>query len=336
MKFRLWITCLILSLGVPALARAAGEWTIDDRLKFHFAFFVAEEPRDPRPFDMVPPMPVGPGFDPSAPDITNIDLDAICGLGFPFPNRHQPGKFTLYLKFFGFPESLSAFISTKRLIDGFLLHRLPSYPRLRSYLIRRDNLRVKKAFIGPTGYPFTALTPYPPLLIPRHGKVVEGQAFSSQAYFDEHIPFASLYLEPAAPPPPRLTEEETVAWSGMGVLAFHQELLEAYDRVLEPNEGPDGVTHRAFRVPAAAGERTVTILRVPREPMIFTQNWRDLPMPEDPERVFLSARLLLHREEYDLTGDLPPDAAPGSPPFQQATRLRRAQVFEVGSVVRRP
>lgn len=336
MKHRFWIACLVLLGCTPMLAWGSGEWKIDERMKFQFAFFIAEEPRDPRPFDMVPPVPVGPGFDPAVPEITNNDFDAVCHLGFPFPNRNQPGKFTLYLKFFEFPESLCGCISTKRLIDAFLLHCLPSYPRLRSYLIRRDNLRVKKAFIGPTGYPFTALTPYPPFLIPRHGKVADGQADSSQAYFDAHIPFASLYLEPAAPPPPGLNEEATVAWSGMGVLAFHQELLEAYDRVLEPNEGPDGATHRSFRVPSAPGDRTVTILKVPREPMIFTKDWRERPMPEDPERVFLSALLLIHREEYDLIGDLPPDAAPGSPAFQQATRLRQAQVFEVGSVVRLP
>lgn len=336
LSFPAFALAFALLLALPGLASAAGEWAIDEDLKFHFAYLAPEEPVPSDEYEEVPAVAVGPAADPAAPDITNIDLDAICGLGFPLPNRHQPGKFTLYLKFFRYPEVVCSCISTTRVTDGFWLHRLSEYPRLRSYLVRSDNLLVKKAFIAPTGHPFSAAAPYPPLLVPRKGRVVDGKVWSGQAWFDGHLPFLSLYLTPAAPPPAGISEEETVAWSGMGVLAFHRDLLDAYERNLEPVPGQDDATHRYFRLPADPDARTVTILKVPREPMIFTRNWRDLPMPQDPRRVFLSALLLVFRHEYEVTGDLPPDAPVDGPAFQEATRPGRAQVLEVGSVVRLP
>lgn len=330
------ILALALVLALPGLATAAGAWAIDDGIKFHFAFFVPTEPAASGLFENVPVAALTPDSEPAAADIDNIALEGIRGLGFPLPAAREPGSFTFFLKFFSFPESISSIISTKRVTADYLLHRLPSYARLRSYLLQRDHLLVKKGFIAPAGRPFSAESPYPPLLMPKSGLFTEGRGVSSQEYFDGNLPFVSLYLTPAVSAPAGITDEENAAWSCKGVLAFHRDLLEAYERNLEPNEGSDGTTHRYFRVPAAPGARTVSIIRIPREPLVFTANWRDLPMPQNPKKVFLSALLLVYRHDYDLTADLPPGAPLSGPGFEAVTRLRRAQVLEVGSVVRIP
>ena len=221
-------------------------------------------------------------------------------------------------------------------MSGYKLHLLPEQQRLRAWLMNRDHLRVKKAVIAPSGCLFSGDRPYPALILPQRNVLVGVEPLSPQAYFERQVPFLSLYLKPTGKEPSGISEDERVAWSGNGVKAFHKALLEAWGANFEtlPGAEPDAFTY--FRVPSGTEARTVTILKVPATPATFEKNWRDLPMPENPRKVFLSALLLVFRNEYLLTGTLEAGTAVDSPEFRAVTRPLVAQVLEVGSVVRQP
>jgi len=321
--------CGLVRAGQPA-------WLYDADLGFHFALLDSEEPVADTDRKAAEPLAVGPNSAPWAADITNIDLDGIRNLGFPLPARPGPGSFTLYLKFFAYPAWLSTRVAVEQAVEGYGLDLLPDHLKLRAWLLRRDHLRIKKAFIAPTGRVFSAADPYPPLVLPCRNIRNGDASMSPETYLTRVVPFLSLYLNPAEPEPAGLTEDERAAWSGRGVIAFHKALLAAYERTFETLSGPDNDKFAYFRMPAVAGTKTLTILKIPRVPLTFEKTWRDLPMPQNPRKVFLSALLLIFRSEYEVTGTLAAGAVVDSPEFGAATKLLRAQVFEAGSVVRQP
>lgn len=324
---------LVACFAAPLCAEGPA-WAIDGKLGFHFALFDADEHAADDVWKAVPAVQVTPTAAPGAADITNIDLDGIRGLGFPLPARTTPGSSTFFLKFFEFPAWLSAEAAANRVIDRFGLHLLPDGGTFKAWLANRDNLRVKKGFVAPTGRVFSADKPYPALVIPQKDVSVEGSVLAPQKYFDTYTPFLSLYLNPAEPEPAGISENDRVVWSGKGVLALHKALVESYSKNYTAVKGNEPDTYSYFRLPGASG--TVTILKLPLKPMTFEATWRNLPMPENPEKVFLSALLLIYRYEYQMTGSLGDEAVVGSPEFAAATKLLDAQVFEAGSVVRQP
>lgn len=309
-------------------------WAVDGKLGFHFAFFDADEHAADDVWKAVPAVQVTPNAVPGAADITNIDLDGIRGLGFPLPARTTPGSSTFFLKFFEFPAWLSAEAAANRVVDRFGLHLLPDAGTFKAWLSKPDNLRVKKGFVAPTGQVFSPDKPYPALVIPQKDVTAAGVSLAPQNYFDKYTPFLSLYLNPAEPEPAGISENDRAVWSGKGVLAFHKALAESYSKNYTSVKGSEPDKYSYFRLPGASG--TVTILKLPLKPMTFEANWRDLPMPENPEKVFLSALLLIYRYEYQATGPLGDGTVVDSPEFAAATKLLDAQVLEAGSVVRQP
>ncbi|MBP7633114.1 hypothetical protein KBA41_03010 [Candidatus Ozemobacteraceae bacterium] len=336
MRFHLAVLAAIAMFACfSAPARAEGPaWAVDEKLGFHFAFFDAEGHTADDVWKAIPTVKVSPIPATGAADITNIDLDGLRGLGFPVPARPGPGSFTFFLKFFGFPAWLDSTAAANRVADAYGLHFLPDGESLRAWLANRDHLLVKKGFIAPTGKVFDADTPYPALVVPQKDVSADGVSLTPQNYFDTYTPFVSLYLNPSDAEPAGLAENVRAAWSGKGVLAFHKALLDAYTKNYTSVKGVEPDKFSYFRVPGASG--TVTILKLPVKPMTFEANWRDLPMPENPEKVFLSALLLIYRYEYTVTTTLDDATIVDSPGFAAATKLLRAQVFEAGSVVRLP
>lgn len=336
MRFHLAVLAAIATLACfSAPARAEGPaWAVDEKLGFHFAFLDSGEHSADDVWKSVPAVKVSPDAVPGAADITNIDLDGIRGLDFMLPLRPAPGSFTFFLKFFEFPAWLDAGVAADRVVDRYGLNLLPEGENLRKWMSNRDHLRVKEGFIAPTGRTFSADSPYPALIIPQKDVTVNGLSMTPQKYFDTRTPFLSVYLNPAEPEPTGISENDRAVWSGKGVIAFHGALNEVYSRNYTIVKGPEPDAFSYFRVSGASG--TVTILRLPLKPLTFEANWRNLPMPENPKKVFLSALLLIYRYEYILTGPLDDAAAVDSPEFTAATKLVDAQVLEAGSVVRQP
>jgi len=87
------------------------------------------------------------------------------------------------------------------------------------------------------------------------------------------------------------------------------------------------------------GQDCIAIIKVLRESTVF-DNWRELPMPADPEHMFLSGLLLLYRTVYvpakpgeiDTIMSFPVE----SPEFLECMGESYSTVFEAGSVVRVP
>lgn len=240
-------------------------WRIDGDLRFHLAS-LGDWPGRPVP---------GLGFEPDwIPDITNIPLSGLQGLGFPVAGTPE-GK-TFYLKFFRFPEGLDPARSARLVLEPTLAFQMGEGEELRRFVDGGGHVVVKKGVVERTGYRYSEADPYPPL---RTG---------TQEQLDESVVFSSLYVQP----------EDPAKGSAGGVLAFHQELLELY--------------RASFGAPEDLGKQwRFGHLRVPKEPMVFA-NYLDLPMPQDPQRVFLSGLLLVYED--------------GPQP----------RVFEVGSVIRLP
>lgn len=252
--------------GTRGLWRSADSaWRIDGDLRFHLAA-LGDWPGAPVP---------GLGFEPDEePDITNIPLSGLQGLGFPVTGN--PEGMTFYLKFFRYPEGLDPARSARLVLEPTLAFQMGEGEELRRFVDGGGHVVVKKGLVQKSGYPFGLEDPYPPL---RAG---------TQAELDDSVIFSSLYVLP----------EDPKGASADGVLAFHRELLELY--------------RQSFGPPEDLGKQwRFGHLRLPKEPMVFA-NYLDLPMPQDPKRVFLSGLLLVYE-------DLP-----------------RPRVFEVGSVIRLP
>lgn len=319
----------------PAWAEQNPTWNIDEVMKFHFAFFTPQEPAssEKSKFLSVPPVLCNPASKDFGSDIENIDLDAICNLDFPLPNRNQPGKFLFHLKFFSFPENICSCISSKKVMDDYLFAQIPGYPNLRKYLIKKENLLVKKGYVAPTKHVFTKETPYPPLLIPQRMLTVDGRKLNAQEYFDNHLPFVSLYLTPVTKEPQGVSDTEKANWSTEGIRAFHRDLLSKYRTNLEKVSGKDPENNEYFRAPGQNGKKLV-IFRVPKEIMVFNKVFKGPAFPQDPYRIFLSGLLLLYRNEYDSTGAGLNDFVVDSESFKSAYRLTKAQLMEIVSVVK--
>jgi hypothetical protein len=295
-------------------------------MKFHLAWLPPDTAKPPEHTDD-DPAPLG--FTPPwAPDISNIPLTGIRSLGFPIPNRPSPELQQLYLKFFAYPRELDARASVDKVLRPLVLDRIPGANAIARFVSDTRNVVVKRAWIAPKTFPFAADKPFPPIRLARSAH--------AQSDFDAHVPFSSIYVQPDADAEAgaRSADAEAEATT-RGVAAFHRELLETYEQSLNEIHGPEPHKFRYFLAggPCASppARCEITLLKVPRVPLIF-RNWRELPMPQDPKHVFVSALLLVYKDELAVS--------PGASVAEKvATALSqaptdRAHVFEVASVFR--
>lgn len=235
------------------------------------------------------------------PDIDNINLKDILGLGFPLPTRDQPERYKLYLKLFESPKTLPQSDLCDSFFKAYHMNDMLCGEALLSFTAKKANVAVKFGYIDAADRQYTQSSPFPRF------ETTEETGFLGT--FGKHIPFVSLYLVPEVAGVTS-TDDERAADSARGVLAFHKALLTHYREVLECVEGDEPENFYSFRDPV-----THTLIRVQKEPFVF-KNWRQLPMPTDPAHHFLSGLLLIYRtQEID-------------------TFLARETVFEVGSVVK--
>jgi len=270
------------------------------------------------------------------PDITNIVLKNIRALGFPLPARDKSENYTYYLKFYRYPSTLSALLSVSRCVDSLLLFNTATGRKLIKVLPMKDEVFIKKGFIAKTGTVFSQESPYPPQRILNGPAVINGKEVTPQDYFDNHIPFSSIYVKPTADST-AMTDDEKAKDSAGGVVAFHDEILSIYRMTYIEVKGPeDSKIYFIDDEPLQYSDGSccgLTVIRVLKEPMVFS-NWRPNVMPNPPEGMFLTGLLLIYKDIYSMTGGIEKKYQPGFNDIVKHGVKTDAHVFEVGSVVR--
>ncbi len=312
-------------------------WEIDRELKFHYAYLPKEGPIDGKNVEME--KPGIPNFgNPDAPDITNIALNNILGLGFPLPTEEKPEEYKFYLKFYDFPESIDPAITAERVVSPYLLHSMKSAATIYSYIKSRHNLYVKKGYIAPADTKFSKENPFPAFEVPKEPVKTEMATIPPQPLFDSCIPFSSIYISTRGSIPDNLKEEEKAAWTSKGLIGFHKELLDIYRKNFIEVKGaePDKYYYfmeLSYQIPQKDEAPAVTVFKLPKQPMLFP-NYKELPMPHDPERIFLTGLLIVYRNRYvrAVTKEPVTDMIVDSREFKRDYMPLTADLLEVVSV----
>jgi len=316
------------------------EWKIDDELKFHYAYIKQDAlfPDGAVKYER----PGIPSFSkPGAPDITNIILKNILALGFPLPARKRPEDFKFFLKFYKFPSSLDPEVTAERVVTPFLLYNMKGARRIYMYIKNRNNVYVKEGFIAPKETVYSKDKPCPAFRIPRapikDGKVI----ISPQSIFDASIPFCSIYITNKGKMPPDLSEKEKAEWTTRGLLSFYNELLCVYNRNCIRVTGMEQdkyyyFIHRSYKLHKVNEPYEIVVIKYPKKPLLFVDNFRNLPMPHDPKRIFLSGLLIVYKSRY--VGKNPRDRfydmVIDSPEFNKNYKVLDSDLLEVVSAVK--
>jgi N-acetylneuraminic acid mutarotase len=287
-------------------------WRVDEAMKLQLATWTPTELADGPHVESVKPL-----NGPAGADITNIKLADIRALGFPLPARD--GAMTFYLKLFRYPNALSQEASLRRAAAPWVLSGTAGWDMLTAMIKSPSEVVVKKGYIDATGRAFDA---YPPLRVATE----ERDGVLPQDAFDDTILFSSLYLLPIEK---GRTHVDAVA-------AFEAEEEGLLERSYRPVEGPDR-KYTYFLDDTETDQAGVsprrTVIRIERKPTVFA-SWKDLPMPQDPQHLFLESLLLLFADDYRV-----PVAAPKGKTVElvlQGLDPVRSLVFEAGSVKRAP
>lgn len=297
---RQFVSSFISLLIILSGTLTAAEWQVDRQLRFQLAYIPDGKvvPADPV---KVPSLKLTKDY---LPDIDNIILSDIKGLGFTLPDRNKPEKYKLYLKLFNFPQNLKSVSICPEILNAYHIADMPgSGSKLIKYTSDNKNVAVKFGFIDASDRIFTEKNPYPELL--------SGKDSEFCNIFLKNTPFFSLYLNPGRTVKTS-DNDELARNSARGVVEFHKELIDHYNKTLIPVNGKKEDKYYSFR-----DEKNKFTIRIPKEPMVF-KNWRELPMPTNPGHHFLSGLLLIYLSADD------------------DSKLANETVFEVGSIVRIP
>jgi len=272
-------------------------WKIDKALKFQIAYVpdknVARNGEKPKPM-----LKNKAAY---APDIDNIILANIKALGFNLPDRTPADQYKLYLKLFNFPDSLEPQETAYPLLRKFKLDKTVGGAIFEDFISQKDNLAVKYAYIDKADRQFSQDKPFPRVVIP-------GNAQS----FNKYVTFCSLYVKSSAGSKSAKSDDDKAKASTGCVVAFHQELLEAYGKSLKLLKAPSDSDKNFYF--CADGDKCSKVLKVPQEPIIIN-DWRNAPMPTS-DKDFLSGLLLIYYMDNSSGGMTP------------------KIVFEVGSLMR--
>lgn len=309
-------------------ARAEGAgWKIDNTLKYHLVYLPAENKAVSGASlatrsVMKPWLNNIPAF---APDIDNIVYKNILELGFPLPVRNDAASLKLYLKLYKWPAQLNSVRSSQMIFDAFLLHGLPGGRRLYQLVKNPSNIFVKYASIEPANRVFSEQQPFVAPEIPK------------QWEFDANVPFSSIYVSPDNISR-KGNEADQAHASAQGVIEFHAALSRLYEKSLHLLHASAEKRYFADfrRCSDKSGEVcAVRIYEMPVVPLVFG-NYRDLPMPQDAEKVFLSGLLLVKVTDYLAHSPIPLEKLkkiqPGTDAFKASFRAGWSHMLEVGSV----
>jgi len=299
-------------------------WKINQNLRFHLGYLPQTGAVNVSG-QLSPALQNIPAYEP---DITNIGYKDILKLGFPLPTRSAPEELKLYLKLYEFPKSLDHVISAEKVLDSFFLKNIPGGKELYAYIQSRSQVQVKYAAIDSSDKSFSKVQPF------------AGTAPKKQDDFDSSVPFSSVYVVPEKSAK-ATTESEMAAASAAGVLAVHRAIIDLYSRTfIQLGEGAaqDKVFFAEQRRCSDRPEELcgLRVFEIQKKPFVF-QNYKDLPMPQDPKRVFLSGLLLVKVTDYAAKNPVIPSRisalVPGTAEFASLFNAVWSHLLEVGSVL---
>ncbi|MBK9322012.1 MAG: hypothetical protein IPM97_03470 [Bdellovibrionaceae bacterium] len=315
---------LMTLLSLITNAAFASVWKIDEKMKFNFAFLPSKIAKTEKASAKTILMNI-PSY---APDITNIVYKSLLDLGFPIPPIEAPENHRFLIKLYSYPIELKGELSTHRALNPFYIALLPNGKSILKYGSDSKNLVVKHSVIDEvTHSEYTSKSPLPEF------SLIKGSNQDKQNYFDGSIPYTTIYVKPEKSKR-GLSERELAKYSADGVISFHQEILEAYRKLLveiEPNE-------KNFRFleaqvcPTSFDEIcAVKLIEVAKAPLVF-DNYKTLPMPHDPKKVFLTGLLLVKVSEFSIHIKID-NLELNLNTFLKTASLAHSQLLEVGSVL---
>lgn len=325
-KIFLFAVAAIVLFQHPAYATDTG-WNIDETFGFQIVYLPPEGHEIPLTSVsgdqfMEPLLKNIPAY---RPDIDNIAYKNILGMGFPLPARSDASLFKLYLKLYAWPSQLDPVRSSHKIFDVFLLYGVKGGERLYESSRNPANVYVKYASIDRADRVFSDKQPFRAPRVPK------------QWEFDSYLPFSSIYVAPENTSREG-TEADQARASARGVVAFHAALSDVYERALYLLAVTDEKKYYAdfFRCPDCTDKIcAVRIYEVPTKPLMF-DNYRDLPMPQDADKVFLSGLLLVKLTEYVAGSPMPmrqiEKMRPGTKEFNSSFRTAWSHMLEVASV----
>lgn len=303
-------------------------WAVHPKLKFQVGYVphdVLLNLKGPSVV-AVPSLKLTPDY---LPDITNIRLDDFLSLGFPVASPDHPEQYHFYLKLFKFPAAFDPSKTTIRMLQRFLLDQMKEANFLKAYLSQRENVFVKLGFIAKTDTVFSLKNPYPRF-------TWDSKNPNNQRIFNLHIPFFSLYIQNTDKVPPLNDADAKAAWTTQAIFHFQQELLAIYQKQLTPMLGKDSATHYYFMdQKSVTYPNHIVVIKMAKQPLII-HDWRQAPMPQNPQHLFLSGLLLTARRVYTLRNpmtrvdQIPPIE---SEAFDKLYKPLQTQLFELCTVV---
>ncbi|MBC7792177.1 MAG: hypothetical protein H7Z43_00585 [Clostridia bacterium] len=267
--------------GLLALAFvAAPSWQVDPDYRTHLAYLAHDlsgSITETRTLANVP------GYQP---DITNIIYRDFRQLGMPVPARANEDQLKLYLKLLNWPAGLDSEISARKTFAPFLMFDIPGGEALEAFIAKPGNVILKLAVIDTINRAFTADRP------------LKATISKSRGAIEAMMPFSTIYVKPVQSVTAK-TDSERARASTAGVIAVHRALLAAYEETFT-KFGEDSTTVYFAELRHAKSESAITgarVFAIARQPLVF-DTFRDLPMPQDPKNVFLSALLLVKLTDY--------------------------------------
>lgn len=313
----------IFALIFCALAHANinDSWNIDKFMRFNIAYLPDNTLNLADTKSQIQPPLLQPDY---AFDVNNINLANFLNLGFDVPNPESANDYNFYIKFYKFPTNLNSKNIINDFLANFRMDLSPSAKEISQYINNKNNLIIKKCMEAKSNEKFTFNNPIPKFAY------ANNKYFNN--YFANHVPFYTLYLLPTT----KITNntlDEQIKNSSDGVKTFYNEILPAYKKNLPQLPGAD---NRYYYFLAKKNAHKITIIKLPQE-ILFFKNWRDLPMPQDPKRIFVTSLLLIYSTDYSLKNinTTIPQTIPtiDADEFNNLFTKNKTKVFEVSSIV---
>jgi len=264
----------------------ANLWEIDSDLKFTITYQPTNKLLNNLSAPVEFPQPLGYTAT-YLPDITDINLAAFDRLGFNVSSIKNQESYNYFIKLYNYPSSFVVKNSTQPIMQEFLLDQLAESNYIQKFLSNPESVYVKLGYIAPSDTVFSESSPFPSL------QVTEGRGFQRQ--FDAHAPFSSLYI--ATSNLPQCGELSICANdSTRGLLFMYNEVIALYNNNLTSIPGVNN-NYLYFVDAKRSSNKYLTVISLPRSPTVF-DNWQSLPMPINPDKVFLSGLALVERNVY--------------------------------------
>lgn len=303
-----------------AQANVNNSWNIDKFMRFNIAYLPDNTLNLQNSNAKIQPPLLQPDY---AFDVNNINLANFLKLGFDVPNPENANDYNFYIKFYKFPKALTSKNIIKDFITFYQIQLSPHAKELIKYTNNKNNLIIKYCHEAKSAEKFTTDNPIPKF------EFANNKYFNN--YFANHVPFYTLYLLPTT----KITNnslDEQIKISSEGVKAFYNEILPAYKKNLLQLFGADD---KYYYFLAKKDADQIVVIKLPKE-ILFFNNWRDLPMPQDPKRIFVTSLLLIYSTDYTLKNSVTmPKSIPtiDSDEFNTLFTKNKTKVFEVSSVV---